>query len=139
MPDAVTKIVMLDSPTLHGIHITGISDGTGEAAAIKVDKSAISVASDGAEAASLDLVSARWTIVGYTHIKILWDHNTDDVAMILAGTGFEDFSARGQKRKLADPRTTNTPAGTGDVVLTTVGHDSGDTYDITLWFEKAQD
>lgn len=139
--DAVTKTTLVDDGYRYGIHLTNISDGTGETNVIKADKSAIGVASDGAEAASLDLAQARWSIQGMTYVKLSWDHNTDDVAFIMAaGSGYEDFvrpgGGFGGGGKISDPRSTG---GTGDVLLTTIGAVSGGTYDITLWFQKAAD
>lgn len=139
MADAVTKVVMADSATHYIIHLTNIGDGTGESAAVKADKSAIAVASDGAEAASLDIESVRWSIQGFTSVRFLWDHTTDDVALVLTGSGYDDF--RGDMRgyntgALKDPRSSG---GTGDVLLTTNGGSSGATYDITLVLRKAPD
>ncbi len=141
MADAVTKIVMADSASHHIVHLTNISDGTGESAVIKVDKSAIGTARDGAEAASLDIEQVRWAIQGMTSVRILWDHTTDDVGLVLTGNGYDDF--RGETGmggyntgSLKDPRSTG---GTGDILLTTNGAVSGGTYDITLWLRKATD
>lgn len=141
MADAVTKIVMADSASHHIVHLTNISDGTGESAVIKVDKSAIGTARDGAEAASLDIEQVRWAIQGMTSVRILWDHATDDVGLVLTGSGYDDF--RGETGmggyntgSLKDPRSSG---GTGDILLTTNGAVSGGTYDITLWLRKAAD
>jgi hypothetical protein len=141
MADAVSSIVVADTTTHHIIHLTNISDGAGEAAVIKVDKSAIAVAADGAEANSLDIEQVRWAIQGFTSVRLLWDHTTDDVAMVLAGSGYEDFRLDADSRgsmttipALNDPRSTG---GTGDILLTTAGAASGATYDITLFLRKA--
>lgn len=141
MADAVTKRVLLDDKNHYVIHMTNISDGTNESAVVKADKSAIGVASDGAEAASLDIEQVRWNMQGFTSVRILWDHDTDDVALALAGSGYDDFRGitgsadrlSSRTQGLKDPRTTG---GTGDILLTTVGGASGSTYDITLWLKK---
>ena len=145
MADAVTKKTLVDDAVFYAIILTNVSDGTGESAVVKADKSAIAVARDGAEAASLDLVYAKWSCVGM-QVRLLWDHNVDDLMIILDGQGEENFGVPTQHsggkwmtQALADPRSTNTPAGTGDVLLTTVGHTSGDTYYIKLVFEKNPD
>lgn len=141
MADAVSSIVIADTPTHHIIHLTNISDGTGEAAVIKVDKSAIAVAADLAEANSLDIEQVRWSIQGFTSVRLLWDHTTDDTAMVLCGSGYDDFRLDADSRgtltaepSLKDPRSTG---GTGDILLTTAGAVSGSTYDITLFLRKA--
>lgn len=141
MADAVTKNVILETADHYIVHCTNVSDGTGESAVAKVDKSAIGVANDGAEAASLDIEKIVWNCVGMS-VKVLWDHSTDDVATILDGNGSVDFAAYaggqfgGQHLYtggLKDPRSTG---ATGDLLFTTVGHSSGDTYNITLWLRK---
>lgn len=136
MADAVTTNVVSDSDARYAVHLTNISDGTGESAVIKVDKSTL-LAEDGAEPASLDIEEVRWNIQGFTSVRLLWDHTTDDVALVLTGNGYEDF--RGQpdnaaKKGLADPRSSG---GTGDILLTTAGAVSGATYDITLRLRKS--
>jgi hypothetical protein len=141
MADSVTAAVLLDNNKQHVVHLTGISDGTGEAAVVKIDKSAIGVASDGAEAASLDIEFVQWNIFGYSYITLLWDHTTDDRAMVLAGVGQLDFSKlhlmdRKHGGLLVDPRSSG---GTGDLLLTTTGHDAGDAYDILIGVRKAAD
>lgn len=138
MADAVTSTIV-DSAEVMMVHLTNISDGTGESAVTKVDKSSYT-AKDGAEPASLDILAARWNVQGFTSVRILWDAATDDVAMVLTGSGYDDFE-KGPKgtlmpKGLADPR-----SGThvGDIKLTTNGGASGSTYDITLWLRKSPD
>ena len=140
MADAVTVRTIGETKHHLIVHLTNVSDGTGESAVAKVDKSTF-VASDGAEPASLDIETVRWNVQGFTSVKLLWDHNTDDVALVLASSGFEDF--RGSdldlvpgNSALKDPRSTG---GSGDLLLTTAGTTSGNTYDITLTLRKAPD
>lgn len=136
MADTVTSSVVESANGLM-VHLTGVSDGTGESAVIKVDKSAY-LASDGAEPASLDIEQVRWNIQGFTYIKLAWDHTTDDTALVLSGSGFDDFTGNGNDvtnpKGLPDPRSAG---GAGDLLLTSVGATSGDTYDITLWLRKS--
>ncbi len=140
MADAVTTNVIMNSADHYIVHLTNVSDGTGESAVVKVDKSTL-FANDQAEPASLDIEKIVWNCVGMS-VKLLWDHTTDDVATILDGNGSVDFSqvAGGQfggryiyTGGLKDPRSAG---DTGDILLTTVGHSSGDTYNITLWLRK---
>lgn len=121
------------------VHLTSISDGTGESAVAKVDKSTL-VASDGAEPASLDIESIQWNCDGMA-ARLLWDHDTDDLAIVMSGNGSIDFTGSNLDLvpaacRLKDPRSAG---GTGDVLLTTTGHTSGDTYNITITFRKAAD
>jgi hypothetical protein len=140
MADAVTTNIV-DSSGVIMAHLTNFSDGTGESAVIKVDKSAY-LATDGAEPASLDIEQVRWNVQGFTSVKIAWDHTTDDTALLLASSGYDDFRGEGGPRgtflpkALPDPRSSG---GTGDIVLTTTGAAANATYDITLWLRKSPD
>lgn len=149
MADAVAVRTLVDNAKETVVHLTCISDGTGESAVVKVDKSALALA-DGlvtgqtkaapAEAVSLDIAAVRWAVQGFSSVKLLWDHTTDDVALVLSGSGYDDFigasDARGPSLSpcLADPRSTG---GAGDILLTSTGASSTATYDITLWLRKA--
>lgn len=142
MADAVTSNVVINTPTHHVVHLTNISDGSGESAVIKVDKSTLTDSSNPAvEPDSLDIEQVRWAVQGFTSVRILWDHATDDVALVLSGSGYDDFRGRDkgaggvtQTSGLKDPRSSG---GAGDILLTTNGGASGSTYDITLWLRKA--
>lgn len=140
MADAVASNVILNTPKEYVIHLTNLSDGTGESAVTKVDKSTL-VAVGGAEPASLDLEYVDYSIQGFASVKLLWDHSTDDLMTVLSGNGFKDFRGRhGALRDLSrtsglpDPRSSG---GTGDVLLTAPSGATTGTYDITLWFHKA--
>jgi len=139
MADAVAVRVIADTPSHYVVHCTNISDGTGESAVAKVDKSAIAVATDGAEAASLDIEKVVWACDGM-QVRILWDHTTDDLALALSGSGsldFKDMAGTGRARgAILDPRSAG---GSGDILFTTSGHTSGDTYNVTLWLRKNPD
>lgn len=132
MADAVTARVVFSNTNSrrYVVHLTCISDGTGENNVVKVDRSALT---NGAGAApdKIKIASIRWNTQGFTYIKLSWDHTTDDVAMILTGNGYDNFESYGC---LVDPNT-STDAVTGaigDLLLTSVGALSGGVYDITL-------
>ena len=125
MADTVTSQVMQNSKMEYVVHLTGLSDATGESAVIKVDKSALTN-TGGVEPKAIDIMSIRWNIQGYSYIKLAWDHTTDDTAMLLSGNGYDNFE---EASGLRDPRSTG---GTGDLLLTSVGAASGATYDITI-------
>ena len=131
MADAVTTNVLQNTVSTDGtyvIHLTNISDATGESAVIKIDKS-VFTSYDGAEPNGITIKSVRWCMNGFTAIRLLWDHTTDDLAMVLTGSGFDDFSKFGGLR---DPASTG---GTGDLLLTTTGASATANYDITLEVE----
>lgn len=126
MADVVDTIVIRNTPRAYYARFTNVSDGTGESAVIKVDISTLTGPLAVAPTA-VSLVEAQWDIQGFTCVKLFWDHTTDDEMKILSGSGYVNY----ENTPLMDPRSTG---GTGDVLLTTVGGVSGDTYDITLGF-----
>ena len=125
MADAVDSRVLRSDKTHYTIHLTNISDGTGESAVAKIDKSALT-GPDNTEPRKLAILSARWAIQGFTSVRLLFDHSTDDEFMVLANNGYENYEEVGG---FADPASSG---GTGDLLLTTAGAVSGATYDITL-------
>lgn len=137
MADAVTNKTIINTSDRLEIHLTNISDGTGETNVIKVDKSTFT-APDGAEPASVDIEWVRWSVQGFASVRLLWDHTTDDLGLVLAASGYDDYAGPAVQgfvplRLNADPRSAG---GTGDVLLTTNGGGSGSTYDITISFIK---
>lgn len=125
MADATTSRVLVSGPRRYAVVLTAISDGTGESGVVKIDKSTLKDAL-GAEPSTLTIQKLQWTMQGYTYIKLAFDHTADDAAVVIAGDGCLDFTAYGG---LKDPASTG---GTGDLLLTTVGHASGDSYTIVL-------
>ncbi len=131
MADAVTTEFIYSGRRRKILHITGISDGTGESTVIKADISTLTfVGSQGATVPTYTVVDMiDFNIQGYTSIRLHWDHTTnDEIAILPAGTGTIDWNALGGK---VDPRTAG---DTGDILLTTAGHIAGATYDITIYF-----
>lgn len=130
MSDTVDTITLFNSPKRIVRRFTNISDGSGESAVVKFDKSALT-GPDGTEPSKLVVEEISWDIQGFTSIRLLWDHDTDDEILVLGpGSGYMSWVDVGG---LVDPASTG---GTGDILLTTVGHDSGDTYNITMVVRK---
>lgn len=130
MADVVDTQVIADTAMRHVVRITNRSDGTGESSVVKVDKSGLTGPIAGVEPGSLVLEQIQGNVDGM-QVQLNWDHDTDDEIVTLAGGIIQrDWRKVGG---LKDPKTTG---GTGDVLLTTVGHSSGDSYDLTLHFRK---
>ncbi len=122
MADAVSTQVLYDSPSSIVVKLTNISDGTGEAAVKKVD------ASDYA-ASSFRIERIDYATSGMV-VRLLWDATTDVMAWAIPqdvmGTVIFD-----------PPLVSDAGSGaTGDVLLTTVGHTSGDSYSLILRLRK---
>jgi hypothetical protein len=127
MPDTVNSQVLLDGPRNYIIHLTNVSDSTGESAVVKIDISGLTLA-DGRVPSKLTIDEIAYSIQGFTSVRLLWDADTDDEIAFLSGDGLKVFPGG-----LVDPRSTG---ATGDVKLTTAGAVSGATYDITIVARK---
>jgi hypothetical protein len=126
MADTVDTITQFSGKNRLLVRIANISDGTGESAVVKVDKSTLTNAY-GLEPAKLIVMSIHSMVQGFSSIRLYWDHTTDDeLAILPAGIAYRDFTEAGG---LADP---GSAGGTGDIILTTAGAVSGATYDILL-------
>lgn len=124
MADTVTTKVLYEDMLYYIASFTNVSDGTGEANVVKVDVSALSPIPE-----NISIEDIWYNTFGMA-VKIHFDASTDDVMLVLQGDGhfcLKDFGG------IKDPRS----AGhTGDVMFTTVGHTSGDTYSIILKCRK---
>jgi hypothetical protein len=127
MPDTVNSQVLLDGPRNYIVHLTNVSDSTGESAVVKIDISGLTLA-NGAAPSKLTIDEIAYSIQGFTSVRLFWDADTDDEIAVLSGDGHKVFPGG-----LVDPRSTG---AVGDVLLTTAGAASGATYDITIVARK---
>ena len=126
MPDAVNTQTLFDGDSQAVMKFNNVSDGTGETAVLKVDVSALKANYIGKECTGVDIRRIIASINGMS-VNILWDATTDVSAFIVSpGMYTFDFSTSAILRN-------NAGAGkTGDIMFTTIGASSGDTYSITL-------
>ena len=129
MSDSVTSQVIHQDNKQYVIHLTSVSDGTGESGVVKVDKSAMSITGQSPAVAVGHMAIAG--IVGFVHgfnyVQLLWDHTSDDVALTIGPGNVDlDFSEWGF---INDPQSAG---GTGDLILTSSGPTSGDIYDLII-------
>lgn len=126
MADAVASQTLVDSTRNAVMKFTNISDGTGEAAVLKVDVSGLSGAPT-----SVKITKIEYDIQGMA-VNILWDATTDVSAFIIGtGQGVLDFSQFGGLQNNAGTGVT------GDIMFTTIGHTLNDTYSIILHMKKS--
>ena len=150
MADAVTSITLYP-PDLNlrvsvvVVHLTNISDGTGESAVKKVDIATLQNYF-GVKPNQLSIEQVRWAMQGITSVKLGWDRTAaQNTAMVLASAGYEDFRGMVGKASgaggvqdfiklagLQDPSAGNAD-GKGSILLTTTGAAANGSYDITLW------
>lgn len=125
MADATTLQTIIDGARNVVVKATNISDGTGEAAALKVDVSTLS-----GNPSSVSIEKIYYDISGMA-VNILWDATTDVPAIVLSnGQTTLDFNEFGGL-------TNNAGAGvTGDILFSTIGAALNDTYSIILHMRK---
>lgn len=125
MADTVDSIVYHSSSTYYGVRLLNKSDGTGESAVVKVDRSTLTDTL-GLEPKALDIVRCSGVVFGCNHVLLLWDAATDDEALILNGSFYFDFS----EGPLRDPLSAT---NVGDILLTTSGLVANGGYCIDLF------
>ena len=131
MADTVTTQTIIDGERNCIMKFTNVSDGTGESPVAKVDVSALSSNSDGKACSEVRIVRVSHAIVGMS-VQLFFDATTNVLLMELAesSNGHMEFKEFG-----GIPN--NAGSGkTGDVLFTTKGHSSGDTYSIVLEMVK---
>ena len=127
MADAVTTQTILDGERLYIAKFTDISDGTGEAAVLKIDVSTLNPDTYGHPCNGVK-INKIWAQTYGMAVDILWDADTDVIADtipadVMYKMCFSDFGGI--------PNNAGT-GKTGDVRFTTVGASSGDRYTIVL-------
>jgi hypothetical protein len=129
MADAVNTTVIYQDTVRYVVKITNLSDGTGETAVTKVDKSTLT-GPNGLEPTELVVECIDADVAGM-QVYLYADHTTDVPIARIGGLGRykRDFRKTGGL-------STAGAGDTGDILLTTNGHSSGDSYDITLYLRK---
>ena len=131
MADAVTTQTIIDGERNCVMKFTNVSDGSGESAVAKVDVSALAANANGKACSEVRIQRISHAIVGMS-VQLFFNASTNVLAMELAASsnGHMDFKDFG-----GIPN--NAGSGkNGDILFTTKGHSSGDTYSITLEMTK---
>jgi hypothetical protein len=131
MADAVTSQTIVDGAKTAVLKFTNVSDGSGESAVKKVDVSALASTQDGQTCTGATIEKIWWQCNGMK-VQLLFDA-TSNVFCIELGenqSGYHDYSSFGGLPN-------NAGSGvTGDILFTTVGHSSNDTYTVMLQVRK---
>ena len=131
MADAVTSQTIQDGERNCIMNFTNVRDGTGESAVAKVDVSALSSNSAGTACSEVRVLRVSHAIVGMS-VQMFLNATSNVLLMELAesSNGHMDFTDFGGLPN-------NAGSGkNGDILFTTKGHSSGDTYSITLEMVK---
>ena len=131
MADAVTSQTIIDGERNCVMKFTNVSDGSGESAVVKVDVSALTANSEGTSCSEVRVMRISHAIVGMS-VQLFLNASTNVLLVELAesSNGHMDFKDFGGLPN-------NAGSGKdGDILFTTKGHSSGDTYSITLEMVK---
>ena len=131
MADAVATQTLIDGDKKVVQKFTNISDGSGESAVVKVDVSSLATNSRGDACTGVVIEKIWWQCIGMK-VQILFDASTNVFCIELGEnqSGNQDYTNFGGL-------TNNSGSGkTGDVLFTTVGHTSADTYTIIMAMRK---
>ena len=132
MADTVTSQTIQDGERVAILKFTNESDGTGESSVKKVDVSALSADSEGRACTKVSIARIYWATRGMG-VDIEFDASTNVLAIPLPAdsTGDEYYDDR------FSGIPNNAGSGvTGDIDFTTVGHSSGDVYNIVIQVRK---
>lgn len=123
MADAVATNTIYSGINRKVLAFTNVSDGVGESAVQKVDISALN-----GGPAKVRINKVNWACDGMA-VRVLFDHDTDDTALVLSGQGEMCFKKWGGYH---DPASAG---GTGDILFTTIGHSANDSYTVVMEIE----
>jgi|TARA_R110000751_G_scaffold29694_2_gene76168 hypothetical protein len=128
MADAVSITKLQDGPKKAAFYLTNLSDGTGESAVKKIDMSTLATNAEGTAVTSVSISKVTFSTVGMS-VTLLYDATTNVVALGLPADYSDTIDLSDQVNGLPNYAGTGV---TGDILLTTVGHTSGDTYSIVI-------
>ena len=131
MADTVATQTLQDGEKMAVQKFTNVSDGTGESAVVKVDVSALSANARGQACTGVTIEKIWWQCIGMK-VQILFNASTNVFCIELGEnqSGYHDYTVFGGL-------TNNAGSGKdGDVLFTTVGHSSADTYTIMMSMRK---
>lgn len=128
MVDAVDTEILSPFPREYTVRFTNISDGTGESAVTKIDRSGL-IGPNGEAPGKILIKEIQYDVQGFEGIRVYWqDGASGETAVVLAGQGIREYNRYGG----IVPDTAGAVAN-GDILFSVNGTAAaGDTYDITL-------
>jgi len=127
MADVVSSQIIMDGSKTVVIKFTNISDGTGEAAVVKADASALLGAPTKLK------IMRMWAMTNGMAVSILFDATAD----LLAAVAPADEATHLDFRSFGGINNDAGSGVTGDISFTTAGAGAGDTYSIVLELSKS--
>ena len=127
MADAVTSQTIQDGQRKAVRKFTNLSDGSGESNVVKVDVSALQANANGDACTGATIQRIYWACRGMG-VNLLFDATSN---VLITGLPADSTGDEYYDNFTGIPN--NAGSGkTGDILFTTVGHSSGDTYSIIL-------
>tara|TARA_R100001143_G_C3350345_1_gene129148 strand:- start:1270 stop:1674 length:405 start_codon:yes stop_codon:yes gene_type:complete len=133
MADAVSATKLQDGDKKAVFYLTNLSDGTGESAVQKIDMSDLSNNAQGEAVSSISISKITFSTVGMS-ATLLYDATANVVAIGLPADYTDTIDLSGQVAGLPNYAGSGV---TGDILLTTAGHSSGDSYSIVIEVVKS--
>jgi len=135
MADSVTTQILENGPRNLVMMFTGVSDGTGETAVIKVDATSTTFANTVQGQAvvpgiNLKIIECNYDVAG-ERVELLWTATTNAQAIVMGGFGTICFRRSGG---LVCPP--GLAGATGQIALSTINAALGSTYSIRLAMTK---
>lgn len=127
MADAVSTKVLFNGDRRLSLQLMNVSDGTGEAGVVKVDKSAYT-GPNGLEPSCFVVEKIEYDVTSM-RVVLSFDRTTDATFAVLQGQGELCY------KKVGGLKDSDT-GDTGDILLTTTGAAAGDGYNIILHLIK---
>lgn len=126
---AATSKVVFNGRKYITVNVTGTFDTADETDTVVIDKSTL-IGMDGTEPTKLRVDEIWWSINKFDVVQLEWEKTaSDELIENLQGQGYLNFREDGGKNMTAG-------AGTGDIVLTTLGGVTNGTYSIYLHCTK---
>ena len=131
MADTVTSQTIQDGQRKAVMKFTNVSDGTGESAVAKVDVSALQANANGDSCTGVTIQRIYWATRGMG-VNLFFDATAN---VLITGLPADSTGDEYYDNFTGIPN--NAGSGkTGDILFTTVGHSTGDTYSIILELVK---
>jgi|TARA_R100000234_G_scaffold68943_1_gene42300 hypothetical protein len=131
MADTVTSQTIQDGQRKAVLKFTNVSDGTGESNVVKVDVSALQANANGDACTGVTIQRIYWACRGMG-VNLFFDATAN---VLITGLPADSTGDEYYDNFTGIPN--NAGSGkTGDVLFSTVGHSSGDTYSIILELVK---
>lgn len=124
---AVMK-VMINGTRKYVVNITGVFNSSDETNVVVINRSDLT-GPGGVLPNKIRIDEVTWAVgSGFSYVMLEFDDGTDEVIEYFQGQGYMDYRPHGGKSMTAEPAS----ATEGDVLLTTLGGASEDTYSILL-------